>query len=234
MKDWSVRVLHPVHSSDSSPGVSPLHPSEVTLERRELFRRTFLGGLGAAVASLLPRNTAARPHSLKVFPPDHDASKELARSDWKPVFLDEHQNATLIALSDLILPATDTAGAKDALVNRFIDRLLAAETRETQRAFLDSLAYLDGECMQRYRSAFVYLPSERQVEFLKFIAYPHSLVSWGENRSGFTGHDRFRELKGWITRAYYNSEMGLRELGWDGSAVHGEFEGCQHPPRSHK
>ena len=39
--------------------------------------------------------------------------------------LDPHQNATVIALSDVILPATDTPGAKAALVNEFIDLLLA-------------------------------------------------------------------------------------------------------------
>jgi hypothetical protein len=65
------------------------------MNRRDL-RRT----IGAAGA------TAAVPASALQCPVDCDASKELARPDWKPAFLDGHQNATFIALSDLIIPTT--------------------------------------------------------------------------------------------------------------------------------
>ena len=76
----------------------------------------------------------ATPDALaREFPAGYDTSKELARSDWTPAFLDEHQNETLIALSDLIIPKTDTPGAKEALVNRFIDQVLAAESAQDQR-----------------------------------------------------------------------------------------------------
>jgi hypothetical protein len=112
--------------------------------------------------------------------------------------------------------------------------LLAAETRDIQRQFLDSLAYIDGECMKRYNAAFIHLPAETQLEFLKLLSYPHTLVTWGENRSEFAGHAHFLNLKSWITRAYYSSDIGMRELGWDGSPFHGEFEGCTHPPGQHK
>jgi hypothetical protein len=78
------------------------------------------------------------------------------------MFLDDHQNETLIILSDLIIPATDSPGAKEALANRFIDLVLAAETHDRQRAFLDSLGYLDGESMRRYKAAFRYLKRDEQ------------------------------------------------------------------------
>jgi len=197
------------------------------VHRRELFRRTLLGAAGVAAAA--PPLAEGRE-----FPSDYDASKNLARADWKPVFLDDHQNETLINLSDLIIPKTDTPGAKEALANRFIDRLLAAETPETQRAFVDSLAYLDGECMSRYRTAFRYTPAESQVEFLGYLAYPHSLGTWGsEATAEFPGHAHFRRLKDWISRAFYSSEPGMRELGWDGPP-HGEFQGCTHSETSHR
>src|SRR5215471_14865365 len=149
------------------------------VHRRELFRQTLLGAAGLATVG--PPRAEGRE-----FPLDSDASKELARTDWKPVFLDDHQNETLIVLSDLIIPKTDTPGAQEALANRFIDRLLAAETPETQRAFVESLAYLDGECMSRYHSAFRYTPVESQVAVLRYLAYPHSLGTWGSE-----GHAEF-------------------------------------------
>lgn len=196
------------------------------MDRRELFRRTLWGAAGVT-AGAVPSAQA------REIPPDYDASKDLARGDWKPAFLDDHQNETLIALSDRIIPQTDTPGAKEALANRFIDRVLAAESRETQRGFGEALAYLDGECMARYRTAFRYLPAESQVEFLFLVAYPHSLATWGEAASESPAYKHFSTLKDWISRAFFNSEIGMRELGWDGPP-HGEFEGCIHGEGSHK
>jgi hypothetical protein len=48
-------------------------------------------------------------------------AQNVAKPDWKPLFLDQHQNDTVIALTEAIIPATDTPGAKAALVNRYID-----------------------------------------------------------------------------------------------------------------
>ena len=198
------------------------------MNRRELFRSTLLGAVGASVS------TAPGLASARELPAGYDASKELERADWKPVFLDDHQNATLIALSDLIIPASSTPGAKEALVNRFLDLLMSAEMAETQRAFIAALAYIDGECMQRYNAAFVYVPVEQQREFLGLIAYPHSLETWHEETPEFAGHEHFTKLKTWIVGAYYSSPVGLKEIGWDGTFPHGLFSGCTHGPGEHE
>lgn len=204
------------------------------MKRRELFRRTVFGAAGAVLSSIIPARARTHAAHPKQRPADFDASKELARPDWKPAFLDEHQNETLIALSALIIPATDTPGAKEALANRFIDRLLAAETPDTQRSFLAALFYVDGESIARYGSAFVHLPEEKQIEFLKFIAYPHNLVTWIDNRSEYGGHQHFRLLKRWISQAYYSSDIGMKELGWKGNPFHEDYTGCEHPPGTHR
>lgn len=185
------------------------------MHRRDLFRRT----LGAAAGLTIISNAPARE-----FPADTDASKDLARADWKPKFLDEHQNETLIALGEAIVP-----GSKAALANRFIDELLAAETTDTQKQFLNSLAWMDGECLTRYKTAFVHLTPESQTDFLTFVAYPHTLNIWGGKSTESPGYEHFKNLKSWIARAYYSSEPGMRELGWEGAAPHGEFKGCEHP-----
>ena len=185
------------------------------MNRRHLLRTSFLGAIGATTA-------AARE-----FPANYDESKQLAQPDWKPAFLSDHHNQTLIVLSDLIVPETDTPGAKSALANRFIDRLLAAETHDTQQSFLNSLAYIDGESRTRFGDAFIYIPHESQIEFLELLAYPDSLDSWGEGKTGdSTGHSHFRNLKDWITRAFYSSETGMRALGWNGEVPHGTLAGC--------
>jgi len=188
------------------------------MNRRDLFRSTLTTVTGIAAA--------AGASSAREFPPNYDASKELARTDWKPVFFDAHQNETVIALSALIIPQTETPGAKEALANRFIDEILAVESRDTQKEFLNALAFLDGEAQDRYRTAFIHLGLEQQVELLSYLAYPQSLETWPGVKNESTGNQQFRVLKDWISRAYYSSEIGQKELGYDGEFPHGNFAGC--------
>ena len=87
------------------------------MNRRELLRNSLLA-MGVV---------AVNPHAgARIFAAGEDAFVELERPDWTPVFFNAQQNETFTALSDAIIPATDTPGAKAALVNRFIDLVLSA------------------------------------------------------------------------------------------------------------
>src|ERR1700686_2816056 len=211
------------------------------MKRREMLRASVLAGAAAALRpSLAAGQSAAQASSqaseLTPAQSGVDASKDLAAPGWKPLFLDEHQNETLIVLSYLIIPATDSPGAKEALVNRYIDLVLAADKRETQRAFLNSLGYLDGESMRRFKAAFRYLSREDQDDLLHALAYPRNASGWTGERDAMpdTGHAHFQALKQRIMTAYYSSQIGEKELGWDGAFAHGSYEGCDHPEGNHK
>jgi hypothetical protein len=195
------------------------------MNRRDLLRNSLLA-IGAI--------TVKWPARARELASGDDPSVELARADWKPIFLQTHQNETLVALSDAIIPATDALGAKAALVNRFLDLLLSAESVPTQHAFLASLTYLDAEAMEQYKVAFLALTPEEKNDFLSLLAYPHTQAGWGETEKQFTGYEHFSKLKTWISSAYYSSPIGLKELGWDGSPAHGFFAGCQHSPEEHR
>src|SRR5579862_3328647 len=142
------------------------------MKRREMLRASVLAGAAAALQPALTsaqsaaQSAAQQPSELTPAQSGVDASKDLAAPGWKPLFLDEHQNATLILLSDLIIPATDTPGAKEALVNRYIDLVLAAETPENQKSFLGNLAYVDGESIRIYKNTFRYLSREDQDDLM--------------------------------------------------------------------
>src|ERR1035438_5798061 len=99
------------------------------MNRRDLFRQTFLG----AAAAVSGRVAAARE-----FPSDYDASKELARADWKPLFLDDHQDQTLIVFSEILIPATDTTGAKAPARAR---RSTSADRRGAYRCISTSILF---------------------------------------------------------------------------------------------
>src|ERR1700753_3500134 len=158
------------------------------MKRREMLRASVLGGAAAALTpglatakhaglahgGVAPDDAEKKEEKSELTPAQRgvDASNELKKADWKPLFLDEHQNATLIILAGLIIPATDTPGAKEALANRYIDLVMAAETHENQKSFLGNLAYIDGESMRKYKNTFRYLSREDQDDLLHSMAYP--------------------------------------------------------------
>jgi type II secretory pathway pseudopilin PulG len=223
------------------------------MKRREMLRAGVFGGAAAALAPGLvgAKNGAAaergaaaeqggaaeQAEKSELTPAQRgvDASNELKVANWKPVFLDEHQNETLIILSDLIIPATDTPGAKEALVNRYIDLVMAVETHENQKSFLGNLAYIDGESMRKYKTAFRYLSREDQDDLLHSIAYPLAGSTWtGEEAGSDPGFTNFEQLKTHIGGAYYTSQIGMKELGRDDNFTHGVYQGCEHSDGSHK
>ena len=217
------------------------------MKRREMLRASVLGGAAAALTPALgsAKHGAAVAQSAadksgeksELTPAQRgvDASDELKVANWKPLFLDEHQNETLIILSDLIIPATDTPGAKEALVNRYIDLVMAAETHENQKSFLGNLAYIDGESMRKYKNTFRYLSREDQDDLLHLMAYPMAGSTWtGEGPGADPGFTNFEQLKTHISMAFYTSQIGMKELGRDDNFTHGVYQGCDHAEGSHK
>lgn len=163
-----------------------------------------------------------------------DGSKFLSNPDWKPAFLNDQQNETLIALSDVILPTTDTPGAKEALVNRFLDLLLSIEPAESQRRFTEALASMDAESQKQFGKDFRELANADQIWLLTPWSYPADSDPWiGEDSSSSSAQKHFLRLKRLISYAYYGSEIGQKELGWDGEFTHGPYEGCEHEGDKH-
>lgn len=196
------------------------------MNRRELLRNSLLT-IGAAASLNIPVDAL-------VFASGDDASRELARPDWKPVFLSAQQNDALIALSETIIPTTDTPGATAALVNRFLDLVLSVLPPQTQHEFLDSLAWFDTGANARYKTNFVNLSDPEKQDLLTLVARPHTPGGWRETDANFDGHQHFERMKRWISSAYYSSPVGLKELGWDGWPARGVFEGCEHQPGEHE
>ncbi len=125
------------------------------------------------------------------------------QADWKPLTFDAHQNATVIALTDLIIPATDTPGAKDANVNRYIDLFLTDGADRERIAFLEGLGWLDRFARDTHGETFVECSREQQTGLLK------TMEAAGAPK---TGADFFRTVKRMTAQIYYNTALGFREL----------------------
>jgi hypothetical protein len=142
-------------------------------------------------------------------------AQQAAKPDWRPSVLNVHQNETVIALTDLIIPLTDTPGAKAAHVNRYIDLFLRDGSLEQREAIVGGLAWLDAYSIREYGHAFVKCPPADQVALLKAL----------DEGTG-AGHSFFRKIKSLTTRIYYATEIGTQELNKGGRAP-ASF-GCVH------
>lgn len=210
-------------------------PSSPVISRRELMRAALFAsaasGLGAHFSFAQAISSGLTPAAR-----GDDGSKVLTDPNWKAIFLNDHQDETLIALSDVIIPSTDTPGAKAALVNRYLDLLLSVQPVEFQTQFVDALAFIDAESQKQFAKDFRDLAIADQVWLLTAWAYPSDSDHWidaeGEHKAD-PGQQHFERLKALIAAAFYGSEIGLKELGWDGEFTHGPYEGCEHQPDTH-
>jgi Gluconate 2-dehydrogenase subunit 3 len=162
------------------------------------------------------------------------ADNQAGAPDWQPVFFDSHQNETLIALAEQILP-----NSTQAQVNRFIDTLISVDTQENQKKFLASLGAFDHEGITRYSQPFKDLTEDRQNLILTAAstAKPSEPGQGGRRRRRptvptpseepvLTLRDHFENIKGWVSSAFYSSEFGMKELGWTGQVAWESLPGC--------
>ncbi len=196
--------------------------------RREALKKI---ALGAGTLTAFPIWGQGAPRSLRprgagqAHGHEHLAASTEPDPNWKPLFFDEHQNETVVALSDLIIPETDTPGAKAALVNRYIDLALHEEDLAKRKPFIEGLAWLDGRSLKLHEKPFVALSPQQQTALLTPLADPEN-----RNPEDKVGVEFFQQVKDLTIFAYYTSQIGMeQELEYRGDDYHTEFPGaCTH------
>jgi hypothetical protein len=144
---------------------------------------------------------------------------------WQLQFFTVEQNELVTTLAELILPATDTPGARAAKVNEYIDLVLSDETPQTQKRFLDGLAWMDSRSHELFQKDFLQLSNEQQVELLTRLAYADRVEPEDE-----PGRRFFLDMRGRAVRGYYTSKIGIHEeLEYKGKTPLAEWPGCPHP-----
>ena len=181
----------------------------VPMKRRDLLK------LGASVATT-PALGIAQEHS----PAGARAGTPKPAAEWLPELFDEHQNQTVIALVDLIIPATDTPGAKAALVNRHMDHILAAAPEDEKTQFREGLWWVDGYAIRTHGKPFASCTGAQQTSILETL-------DAGNDADIGPGRKFFQMLKGMTAQVYYSTEIGFNELN-KGGRVPATF-GCPHP-----
>src|SRR6202790_1260234 len=106
--------------------------------------------------------TPAAPELFAFFQEAHPASGYALRT------LNPHQNATVILMSEMIIPETETPGAKGARVNEFIDVILTEwATEEDRNHFLEGLAGVDKQSNELYGKDFVDASAMQQLMLMR-------------------------------------------------------------------
>jgi hypothetical protein len=199
---------------------------EANQGRRGVLKTLVMGAGGLTTLPILGQAELARtPMSRMNMPADVDATAQTG-ANWKPQFFDAHQNETLIALTDLIIPATETPGAKAALVNRYVDLRYNEESAENQQELIQALAWFDGRSLALHNKPFVSLTAAQQTALLKPLADPENVRPEDE-----AGVKAFGLIKNLTIFGYYTSKIGLdEELQYQGDTYNTSFPGaCTHP-----
>ncbi|HEY8535990.1 MAG TPA: gluconate 2-dehydrogenase subunit 3 family protein [Vicinamibacterales bacterium] len=189
------------------------------MDRREAIRRLAVGGAAVVGAPFWVEALAgaASGHAA------HYQSQASA-AGWTPKVFSPAQNDLVIALTERIIPETDTPGAAKAGVNQFIDAVLADAAPDVRQRFLDGLAWVDARSRRDFGVPFIEASEAQQVALL-------SVISRRDPAAGDRdGAEFFRALKSMTVTGYYTSEVGvLQELGEAEHLFFTEFRGCTHP-----
>ena len=155
----------------------------------------------------------------------HETQAVLAAEAWTPRILTAAQNEAVIVLSELIIPETDTPGARGARVDRFIDTVLAGATARERTQFVQGLAWMDRRTRALFRTPLGKAAQEQLTALLTRLS-----AEGNPDREDARGREFFQALKSLTIEGYYTTEIGMRqELGDSGQLFLPAFPGCDHP-----
>lgn len=138
--------------------------------------------------------------------------------------LSKQQNEMVTVISELIIPETDTPGAKAAMVNQFIDKMLTDWHTEKERDhFLAGLEHVDEVSNSNFSKNFLDLEESRQVEVLE------QLQEEAKNNPNPVSDTELRPFWDMVKEltivGYYTSEIGAsQEL--EANIIPGYYEAC--------
>jgi len=164
--------------------------------------------LGAAALPLLPREALAALGAVHA-----QASNETSLKTLNP-----HQNAIVETIAEIILPETQTPGAKSAGVAGFIDVILTDWADATERqTFLEGLAAVDRRSQALFAGEFSALTPPQQLEIVRlldeeFAAEGPAPSELGESyhQPHFSRTSFFAMMKRLTLTGYYTSSVGAR------------------------
>lgn len=130
--------------------------------------------------------------------------------------LNPHQDATVAAIAEMIIPATETPGAKAARVNEFIDLILTDwSDEEEKQLFLKGLGDLDRQCRELHGKDFVDCAEKQQLKLLteqdRQLVADWKAVDRATRRHPEPPRTFFYLMKHLTLVGYYTSDIGAQQ-----------------------
>ena len=181
------------------------------MDRRELIRALGLGAATTALAGIDPE---------RLFALGRRAHTRAKVAEWR--LFSSHQGEIATTVADLIIPTTDTPGAREAGVGPFMDFMVEQtfEAEELDR-FLAGLDEIDGRSLRIVGATFLEATeAQRNAILAGMDAEAEALRSSDDAPPHF-----FHTIKELTLFGYYTSEVGMtQELGW--RMIPGSYDGC--------
>jgi hypothetical protein len=190
-------------------------------------RREFLESI-AGISALLP-GLALLPLQEQAFAEGVHAR---ARAAAGLRTLNPGQDAALTCIAELLLPQTDTVGASQVGVNRFIDLLLTESLLERDRGrFLEGLAAIDARSHALCGAAVAAARTEDQESLIRSLdeqlpVHPPTRAEQAMlDRQPVTAERGYEMVKRLVVFAYFTSEPVARDL-INAPVIPGRYDGC--------
>ncbi|MDH3649306.1 MAG: gluconate 2-dehydrogenase subunit 3 family protein, partial [Saprospiraceae bacterium] len=129
--------------------------------------------------------------------------------DWTPSFFTTEQSETIAMIAEAIIPKTETPGALDAKVHRYIDELANnVFSEKRQEELLDGLSGFDAHCKELYFRTFAKLRDDQRAEYLMKL---HE-ESQAKERSRGDSPSFFSSMRQLTIAGFCTSEIGATQV----------------------
>jgi gluconate 2-dehydrogenase gamma chain len=184
------------------------------IDRRELLKRVayLMGGAISAPAMLgvLQGCSAKKPSA-----------------QWTPAFFNATQAAIVSEIAEIIIPRTDTPGAKDLGVPAFIDTMLKAAYSETdQKRYVRGLEQFVQRAEELHGKAFIELNADQQTQLVREV-HDAAIQAGRDNELDDRRENRpfILMTKELTMLGFFTSEVGATQV-LQYTPVPGVYRGC--------
>ncbi|HEX4230822.1 MAG TPA: gluconate 2-dehydrogenase subunit 3 family protein [Bryobacteraceae bacterium] len=191
-------------------------------DRREFLQLAIRAAAASGATELLPI-------LLKASESGHSMTAQIAPpappfADTPPRFFNAKEFSALQSFTEILIPAGDTPGAREAHCAHFIDFLLASadEVPTLQKTWRDAIKTLD-------ELGFLTADRQRQEAMIAEMSLPER-----DATAHHQGFPVYLLIKRENTFAFYTSRPGLIEnLDYRGDSYNEVFPACTHPEHQH-
>jgi gluconate 2-dehydrogenase gamma chain len=171
------------------------------------------------------------------------AITQAAKAPYQQQFFSSPDFQMIEHLTDLIIPADDTPGAKQAGVAEFIDFMVASRVpvsprreirstadalaagHEAQNRFLAGLSWINARSRSQFAHDFMACSRDQQTGLLEELAYKAKFQPLTES-----GREFFQFLRTYTVVGYYTTKIGLESIGYPGLRIAWPaMPSCPHP-----